>query len=95
MKKLTNPKAYGLPNCETYYSLDGFVFQEVKHSEVIDLINMGKSVYELFDDNSESLIDFNSEINKNSVYGIEVGDESDLFSEKMFSKINKNLGLNK
>ena len=59
MNKLTNTqkKNLNLASCETYYDMDGFIYQQVLLSEVPDLTNMSKEVYELHDDNSESLVE--------------------------------------
>ena len=55
-------------------------------------MNMSKEVYELHEDNSESLVE-NSIVNESSTYGIEVGFLDDLESKAMFLGINKGLGL--
>ena len=93
MKKLTNVKKLGLAPCETYYNLDGFIFQEVKHTEVLDLMNMNKEVFRLHDDESESLVQYSDNIKDTDTYGIEVGFLEDLESSVMFNQININLGL--
>ncbi len=80
MKKLTNVKKLGLAPCETYYNLDGFIFQEVKHTEVLDLMNMNKEVFRLQDDESESLVQYSDNIKDTDTYGIEVGFLEDLES---------------
>ena len=94
MNKLTNVKKLGLMPCETYYNLDGFIFQEVKHTEVIDLISMDKEVFRLHDDESESLVQHNDNIKDTDIYGIEVGFLEDLERSAIFNQININLGLN-
>ena len=80
-----------MPSCETYYDMDGFIYQQVLSSEVSDLMNMSKEVYELHDDNTESLVD--GIVNESSNYGIEVGFLDDLESKAMFLGINKGLGI--
>jgi hypothetical protein len=72
--------------------MDGFIYQQVSPSAVSDLMNMSKEVYELHDDNSESLVE-NGIVNESSTYGIEVGFLDDLESKAMFLGINKGLGL--
>ena len=54
-------------------------------------MNMSKEVYELHDDNTESLVD--GIVNESSTYGIEVGFLDDLEAKAMFLGINKGLGL--
>jgi hypothetical protein len=71
--------------------MDGFIYQQVLSSEVSDLTNMSKEVYELHDDNTESLVD--GIVNESSTYGIEVGFLDDLEAKAMFLGINKGLGL--
>ena len=94
MNKLTKTQKrnLNLPSCETYYNMDGFIYQQVSPSAVSDLMNMSKEVYELHDDNSESLVE-NGIVNESSTYGIEVGFLDDLESKAMFLGINKGLGL--
>jgi len=94
MNKLTNTqkKNLNLASCETYYDMDGFIYQQVLSSEVPDLTNMSKEVYELHEDNSESLVE-NGIVNESSTYGIEVGFLDDLESKAMFLGINKGLRL--
>ena len=94
MNKLTNTqkKNLNLASCETYYEMDGFIYQQVLSSEVSDLMNMSKEVYELHEDNSESLVE-NGIVNESSTYGIEVGFLDDLEAKAMFLVINKGLGL--
>jgi hypothetical protein len=94
MNKLTNTqkKNLNLASCETYYDMDGFIYQQVLSLEVPDLMNMSKEVYELHEDNSESLVE-NGIVNESSTYGIEVGFLDDLESKVMFLGINKGLGL--
>jgi hypothetical protein len=72
--------------------MDGFIYQQVSPSAVSDLMNMSKEVYELHDDNSESLVE-NGIVNESSTYGIEVGFLDDLEAKAMFLGINKGLGL--
>jgi hypothetical protein len=72
--------------------MDGFIYQQVLSLEVPDLMNMSKEVYELHEDNSESLVE-NGIVNESSTYGIEVGFLDDLESKAMFLGINKGLGL--
>lgn len=72
--------------------MDGFIYQQVSPSAVSDLMNMSKEVYELHDDNTESLVE-NGIVNESSTYGIEVGFLDDLESKAMFLGINKGLGL--
>ena len=93
MNKLTKTQKrnLNLPSCETYYDMDGFIYQQVLSSEVSDLMNMSKEVYELHDDNTESLVD--GIVNESSTYGIEVGFLDDLEAKAMFLGINKGLGL--
>lgn len=93
MNKLTKTQKrnLNLPSCETYYDMDGFIYQQVLSSEVSDLTNMSKEVYELHDDNTESLVD--GIVNESSTYGIEVGFLDDLEAKAMFLGINKGLGL--
>jgi hypothetical protein len=93
MNKLTNTQKrnLNLPSCETYYDMDGFIYQQVSPSEVSDLMNMSKEVYELHDDNTESLVD--GIMNESSTYGIEVGFLDKLEAMAMFLGINKGLGL--
>ena len=93
MNKLTKTQKrnLNLPSCETYYDMDGFIYQQVLSSEVPDLMNMSKEVYELHEDNTESLVD--GIVNESSTYGIEVGFLDDLESKAMFLGINKGLGL--
>ena len=55
-------------------------------------MNMSKEVYELHDDNSESLVE-NGIVNESSTYGIEVGFLDDLEAKAMFLGINKGLGI--
>ena len=71
--------------------MDGFIYQQVLSSEVSDLMNMSKEVYELHDDNTESLVD--GIVNESSTYGIEVGFLDDLEAKAMFIGINNGLGL--
>jgi hypothetical protein len=71
--------------------MDGFIYQQVLSSEVSDLMNMSKEVYELHDDNTESLVD--GIVNESSTYGIEVGFLDELEAKAMFLGINKGLGL--
>ena len=94
MNKLTKTQKrnLNLPSCETYYNMDGFIYQQVSPSAVSDLMNMSKEVYELHDDNSESLVE-NGIVNESSTYGIEVGFLDDLEAKAMFLGINKGLGL--
>lgn len=94
MNKLTKTqkKNLNLASCETYYDMDGFIYQQVLSLEVPDLMNMSKEVYELHEDNSESLVE-NGIVNESSTYGIEVGFLDDLESNAMFLGINKGLGL--
>ena len=93
MKKLTkNQKArLSLAPCETFYNLDGFIYQAVLPSEVNDLICMSKEVFELHADDTESLVE--ADINQQAIYGIEVGFLEDIYKEQLFKTINKNLGL--
>jgi len=72
--------------------MDGFIYQQVSPSAVSDLMNMSKEVYELHDDNTESLVE-NGIVNESSTYGIEVGFLDDLEAKAMFLGINKGLGL--
>jgi hypothetical protein len=72
--------------------MDGFIYQQVSPSAVPDLTNMSKEVYELHEDNSESLVE-NGIVNESSTYGIEVGFLDDLEAKAMFLGINKGLGL--
>ena len=55
-------------------------------------MNMSKEVYELHDDNTESLVE-NGIVNESSTYGIEVGFLDELEAKAMFLGINKGLGL--
>lgn len=95
MKKLTlNQKAkLNLILSETYYDLDGFIYQEVAPNEVTDLICMDKEVFELHEDGTESSVE--TDVNQQSIYGIEVGFLEDIEKEQLFGTINKNLGLTK
>ena len=78
---------------ETYWNLDGFIYQEVKPSEVMDLMAMDKEVYELFDDNTESLVQPGDTIREDSVYGISMNFLEHYKSLRLFEKININLGI--
>lgn len=94
MNKLTEnqKKKYNLPSCEIYYDMDGFVYQRVLPSEVSDLLAMGKEVYQLYDDDSESLV-VDCVANPYGTFGIEVGFLEELGSKAMFDSINQGLGL--
>jgi len=94
MNKLTKTQKrnLNLPFCETYFDMDGFIYQQVSPSAVSDLMNMSKEVYELHDDNTESLVQ-NGIVNESSTYGVEVGFLDDLEAKAMFLGINKGLGL--
>lgn len=83
---------YNLPLCNIYYDMDGFVYQQINPSEVSDLIAMGKEVYELYDDDTESLVS-DEFIDLRNRYGIEVGHLSDLAKKALFNDINQGLGL--
>lgn len=77
---------------ETYWNLDGFIFLQVKPSIVMDLIAMDKEVYELFEDDTESLVQPGDTIREDSVYGISMDFLEHYKSLRLFEKININLG---
>lgn len=77
---------------ETYWNLDGFIFQEVKPSEVMDLIAMDKEVYQLFEDDTESLVQPSDTIREDSVYGISMDFLEQYEKLHLFETININLG---
>lgn len=78
---------------ETYWNLEGFVYQDVKPSEVMDLIAMDKEVFELFEDETESLVKLGDTINENSVYGISMNFVEHYDNLYLFKTINTNLGI--
>lgn len=71
--------------------MDGFIYQQVSPSDVSDLMNMSKDVYELHDDNTESLVD--GIVNESSTYGIEVGFLDELWAKAVLIGVNNGLGL--
>jgi hypothetical protein len=50
-----------------------FAFQEVDRSEVLELINAGREVYRLYDDGTEALVECDTDIDADGVYGVEYG----------------------
>jgi hypothetical protein len=97
MKKLTNKQKerLQLPAGETYYNLDGFIYQHVDSVDVYDLACMDKEVFQLFDDDTERLVELNEVIDIDGweVYGIEVGFLDELERASTFRQINHNLGI--
>jgi hypothetical protein len=78
---------------ETYWNLDGFIFLQVKPSIVTGLMAMNKEVYELFDDDTESLVQPGDTIRENSVYGISMDFLEQYEKLHLLDTINKNLGI--
>lgn len=77
---------------ETYWNLDGFIYLQVKPSIVMDLIAMDREVYELFEDDTESLVKPGDTIREDSVYGISMDFLEQYEKLHLLDTINKNLG---